>query len=302
MESFFSPETPTEKTSYKVTRKAEQRGPLTFPYFQEEETLSDKEIDDELQLEFKLNRSMQDPLNLSNHGTSKAAHGYGKTTKSFANFAPNETDATYSKQESQLQPISVANDEEDFEDLELVEESDEKDRLNYRAYIHDFYRNRKQDLKEVEADPQHDPETNEMYRKAFAKKIAHYEEMKSKKPKPKRSSAWDKFSAPRDPLQEELGARDKATAYGNPTPTTKQPYASGVPTNHMERNNEEYFDEDEIADELGLQEWIASTPIIAKSGMKSELEFFDTDSPDDLRSEDEFKRNQEKKKLNIKRK
>lgn len=281
IEGFFSPETPTEKTSYKVTRKAEQRGPLTYPYPEIDETLTDKEIDQELQLELKLSPTMKDPLNLSGRNFGNAGHGYGKLSKTFANFAPNETEATLSKQETRVIPISVANDPDDLEELELVEESNEV----------------------VALDPQHDPETNEMYRKAFAKKLAHREEANAKKAKPKKGSPWDKISIPRDPLQEDVGTRDKGLAYGSPVQTTKQPFASGVPTDHMKRNDEGFFDEDEIAEELGLveeedlklKEWISSR-FLAQTPSKSELDFFDEDSFENSRSEEEFKRTQQKKK------
>ena len=102
---------------------------------------------------------------------------------------------------------------------------------------------------------------------------------------------------------EDVGLREKGRAYGAQI-TTKQPFANGMPKRESSSN---YYDEDEIIDELGLNEWISSKTVFVRNKLKSkqDLDFFkNLESPGLylLNTIEEFEENQRKRSNDKKKK
>jgi hypothetical protein len=257
LEGFYSPETPGPRNAHMFNTNRTLGDPLDSDHA---DMMSDEEIADELKLEFKLGLTMRDPTNLSNHNVHNGSFSLGKGSKSFGNYQTKSNQGFNDSQEDVMVNTYSANNPDN---LSLL------------------------------SDPQIAAElglTKKERPKGYADRV---KEAKIRGPE----GHWkDARSIPRPiikPLEEEIGAREKGLAYGAAI-TTKQPFASGMPS----ITDSEFYSDEEIAKELGLTEWISSTPVFNKKfrGPKAELDFFEAGRPVFvMNTEEEFNENQKEK-------
>jgi hypothetical protein len=257
-EGFFHPELPSGANSH-MFNGMKAKGPVNFPYVNDdEEMLSDEEIDGEIQLELKLGRVMRDPLNLPNHNLSNGSFSNGKDSKTFGNYQLNprgENGMDPSIDDSMLKSIEVENPDtnDDIPD-------------EWKPYF-------------------------ETQKSAFAQA----EKSKAKR-KTDGMSLWDKAKSLKtfEIKNEDVGMREKGRAYGAPI-TTKQPFASGVPkATNMDFMSDDEIDRELGLMEWISSKMVYARKL---HGPEADLNFFDKSgrNPYIMNTEEEFDKQQKKR-------
>lgn len=274
LEGFFHPETPGPRNAHHSPHSPGPKGPSGFPYTEVEETMSDEEIGKELKLELKLGNVMKDPLNLPNHNAHNGSFSWGKASKPFGNYQMSGKNGPDKSQVDVLvRPI-----EEEYAMHDP--ETEERARKDLEREI-------------IDISSRTSPELDAATKKAIeTRDSARKEAAASRKKRNMPASKWESAKPSVKRLEEDIGMREKGRAYGSPI-TTKQPFESGVPNN----TGSDFMDEDEIMKELGLMEWISSSPVFNRKihGPEAEMNFFNDNRPAfTLNTEEEFNQNQKK--------
>lgn len=133
----------------------------------------------------------------------------------------------------------------------------------------------------------------------FESQKRSFSQAEAAKPKKRKEmTLWDAFRAPK--IQKEaVGQREKGRAYGAPI-STKNPLTSGT----AKATSLEFLSDDEIDKELGLKEWMSSSPIIKKRlhSPDADLNFFEEPlNKYQMNTEEDFDKNQKKRKNEKKR-
>lgn len=253
-EGFFHPEVPGPRNSHSFN-SPRSMGDAIDKQAGIPDTLSDQEIDQELNLEFKTMSVMRDPLNLPGHNVHNGGYGPGKGSKPFGNY---QTKSKQVPDESQEDVMLRTIEQDNPQGLSILSDPEIASALGLPREKEKPYREK------VRGAKNHGQE-------------AHWKDAKSQ---------------PRQSIDEDVGMREKGRAYGSPI-TTKQPFASGMP----KITDSNFFSEEEIESELGLREWMSSTPIFNKHAKsdKHELNFFENNRPNfTMNTEEEFNQNQKK--------
>jgi hypothetical protein len=284
IEGFFHPEVPGGRNTHHTPHAPGQKGPDDFPYTDNDlEMMSDEDIKQELKLELKLGNIMRDPLNMPAHNVQNGSFSWGKASKPFGNF---QTKTRQAPTKSQVD-VAVNGIEEELDPMHDPE-------------TEELYR-KKTELQIIDASSKTPEEVDEATKRAIENRDrARRDAVAARKKRNGDSKAWEKATSETkyksQIVDEDVGMREKALAYGSPVQTTKQPFANGVPN----RTGSDFMDEEEIMRELGLMEWINSSSVFNRhaSGETEELEFMDDNRPlFTLNTEEEFNKNQKKMKV-----